>query len=247
MPVDTLIWYAPLVCLLAGTVKGGIGIGLPTTIIALLSLVVDPRVAVAMGLAPMILSNLWQTWREGRSLDAVRRFWPLIVTTAIGLTLASQYAADAPAEVILGATGGAVAIFAATSLIGRPPAMPEGWERRAQVAAGVVSGVMGGLTGLWSPPMLMLLLSLRLERSFFISTLGVLLLLGAIPLLAGYIAAGLMTRELMVWSAALTAPVFLGFLIGERIRRKMDAARFQKAFLVFFLLMGLNMVRQAVF
>ena len=247
MPSDSLIWIAPLVCLVAGTVKGGIGIGLPTTIIALLSLVVDPRIAVALGIAPMVVTNFLQAWREGAALEAFRRFWPLAATNGVFLVLASQYAADAPADVIIGATGVSVSIFAAVSLLGRPPALPAGWERRAQIGAGVVGGIMGGLTGLWAPPMLVLLLALRLERSFFISTLGVLLFLGALPLLVGYLAAGLMTGELFLWSVALTVPVYIGFSIGERIRRRLDAARFQKLFLLFFLLMGLNMIRQAVF
>ena len=246
MAIDNLIWLAPLIFLLAGTVKGAIGIGLPTTIIALMSLLVDPRIAVALGLSAMILSNIWQVHREGGWRAPLQRFWPYIAVNGAALFIVSQFAAEAGGDAILAFTGVAVAIFSAVSLIGAPPRLPAGWERPAQVVAGGVSGVMGGMTGLWSPPMLVLLLGLRLDKSAFVSTVGVILCLGALPLQIGYAAAGLLTGELFLWSLALCAPVFAGFALGEKIRRRMDAARFQKLVLVFFLAMGLNMIRQAV-
>lgn len=247
MLTENLILIVPLIFLLAGMVKGAIGIGLPTTIIALTSLFVDPRIAVAIGLTAMILSNIWQVHREGGWIEPLRRFWPFAVVNGVVLFIASQFAAEADADAILAFTGVAVAIFSASSLIGEPPAMPKRWERSAQVVSGALAGGMGGMTGIWSPPLLVLLLSLRLEKSVFVNTIGVLLCLGAIPLQVGYVAAGLMTWELFGLSFLLCIPVFAGFALGEKVRRKMDAKRFQKLVLVFFLIMGLNMIRQALF
>ncbi len=246
MLTEDVLWLAPLVFLLAGTVKGAIGIGLPTTIIAFMSQVTDPRVAVALGLASMVLANVWQVHREGQGIVALRRFWPMALTTAIVLFAASFFAAGADGNLILASTGVAIGVFAATSLIGTPPRLPERWERPGQILAGSVAGLMGGFTGIWAPPMLVFLLSLRLDKSEFVRSIGVLLLLGAIPLLAGYLASGLMTGEMLLWSAVLLIPTFAGFSIGERIRRRLDPARFQKALLIFFLIMGLNMIRQAL-
>lgn len=243
---EPLIWIAPLIFLIAGTIKGAIGIGLPTTVIAGLSLFVDPRIAVALGLAPMIASNVWQVRREGGWRAPMRRFWPLALTTAAFLFAASQFAAGAEGGTILAFTGLAVAIFAAASLIGTPPVLPPSWERPGQVVAGGLAGIMGGLTGIWSPPMLILLLSLRLDKSDFIRSIGLLLLLGAAPLLLGYVLAGLMTAGLFAGSLALCLSTFAGFALGERLRRTLDPAKFQKAVLIFFLVMGMNMIRQAV-
>jgi uncharacterized membrane protein YfcA len=108
------------------------------------------------------------------------------------------------------------------------------------------AGLMGGFTGIWAPPMLVFLLSLRLEKSEFVRSIGVLLLLGAIPLLAGYLASGLMTGEMLLWSCVMLIPTFMGFSVGERVRRRLAPERFQKILLIFFLIMGLNMIRQAL-
>lgn len=244
--MDAIYYLAPAVFLLAGTVKGGIGIGLPTTVIAILSIFVDPRLAVALGLMPIILSNLWQAYREGEWRRTLARFWPYAATLAVALFLASNLAVDADAGTILLTTGVGIAVFAGVSLIRRPPPVPERWERTAQVVAGVASGVMGGFTGLWAPPLVILLLALRLDKSDFVRATGLLLFMGGIPLLAGYALGGLITLEVFLWSLVMCLPTFLGFSLGERVRRKMDAGRFQKLVLLFFLLMGLNMVRRAV-
>lgn len=245
--MDAIYYLAPVVFLLAGTVKGGIGIGLPTTSIALLSQVADPRLAVACTLMPIITSNFWQVWREGRWRATLQRFWPFSITLAIVIYLCSNIAAEADADVIKLATGGGIAIFAAASLIRQPPALPPRWERPAQIFGGAAAGLMGGFTGLWSPPLLILLLSLRLEKSEFIGAMGLLLLLGGLPFLGGYFVSGQMSMEVFLWSLVFCIPTFLGFTIGEKVRRKMDAARFQKVVLIFFLIMGLNMIRSVLF
>jgi uncharacterized membrane protein YfcA len=115
------------------------------------------------------------------------------------------------------------------------------------IAAGAAGGLMGGLTGLWSPPLVILLLALRLEKTDYIRAFGFLLVIGAIPLLGGYVVNGLMTQELFVISMIMVVPTLMGFAIGEKVRGKMDTGRYQKAVLVFFLLMGLNLVRKVWF
>ena len=244
--MDAILWLAPFVFLLAGTVKGAIGIGLPTTVIAILSQVADPRLAVAVGLMPIIFSNFWQTYREGEWRRTLARFWPFSVTLGVTIFIFADLAAGVSAATIILATGIGVVIFAGANLIRRPPPIPQRWERPAQALVGVAAGVMGGFTGLWAPPLVILLLSLRLDKTDFVRATGLLLLLGALPMLGGYARSGLITTEVFLWSLAMIVPTFLGFSVGERVRRRMADVRFQKAVLVFFLLMGLNMIRRGL-
>lgn len=244
--MEEIIWLAPFVFLLAGTVKGAIGIGLPTTVIAILSQFVDPRMAVALGLFPIVLANLWQIHREGGWRAALARYWPFSVSLAVSILLFSDVAADMRPQTIIMITGIGIALFSGVNLIRRPPPLPARWERPAQVIAGIAAGLAGGLTGLWAPPMVILLLSLRIDKSEFVRASGLLLFLGGMPLMAGYAWNGLLTREIFLWSLAMLIPTFIGFSIGERVRRKMADARFQHAVLIFFLLMGLNMIRRGL-
>ncbi len=245
-PVETLFVVAFFAFLLGGTVKGAIGIGLPTTVVSVLSQVTDPRTAIALGLMSMIISNIWQMVRQGEVAATVRRFWPIALTTAVVMYLTSIQAADIPFDLILMLTGVAIAIFAAASLIGEPPELAEKWEKPGQVVAGVICGAMGGLTGIWSPPMLVFLLARRLQKDEFVRAMGFLLFTGSAPLLLGYTQTGLMTDRLFIASCLFLIPTFAGYWLGEKLRGRMDGARFQKAVLWAFLIMGLNLVRRGL-
>lgn len=245
--IDWIYWLAPLVFLGAGTIKGAIGIGLPTTVISILSQFVDPRIAIALGVMPMLLSNIWQMYREGDGAATIRRFWPFGAALFTCLFLSSLFAADFEPTTLMLITGVSIVLFAATSLIKLPPPLPKRWELPAMIAAGAMGGAMGGLTGLWSPPLVILLLAMRLEKADYIRAFGFLLVIGAIPLLGGYVVNGLMTRDLFLMSMIMVIPTLMGFAVGERIRNRMDTARYQKAVLVFFLLMGLNLIRKVWF
>lgn len=244
--MEAIVWLAPLVFLLAGTVKGAIGIGLPTTVIAILSQVADPRLAVALGLLPIVASNAWQAWREGEWRATLRRYAPFAAALGVSIFVFSDIAAGSSAATVTLTTGVGIVVFAAANLWRRPPPVPPRWERPAQVGFGLAAGLMGGFTGLWAPPLVVMLIALRAEKTEFIRATALLLLIGALPMTAGYALNGLLTAEVALWSAAMCLPTFAGMAFGARIRARMADARFQRAVLVFFLLMGLNMVRKGL-
>ena len=63
---------------LAGFVKGVIGLGLPTVAMGLLALVTTPAQAAALLVVPSFLTNVWQAM--GPELTPlVRRLWPMLL------------------------------------------------------------------------------------------------------------------------------------------------------------------------
>lgn len=68
--------FVALSFLLAGTIKGAVGMGLPTTALGLMTLALEPRLAIALILVPMITANLWQVYRSGEVLRAARTYAP---------------------------------------------------------------------------------------------------------------------------------------------------------------------------
>jgi uncharacterized membrane protein YfcA len=49
-----------LAYLIAGVVKGVIGIGLPTTAITIMTFFISPLMALGLNLIPMTVANMWQ-------------------------------------------------------------------------------------------------------------------------------------------------------------------------------------------
>src|SRR5213596_2626951 len=73
--------------LLAGFIKGTLGLGLPTVAMGLLAVTMPPGQAIAIVIVPAIVTNIWQTFVGGYLRDILRRLWPLMVGTVIGIWL----------------------------------------------------------------------------------------------------------------------------------------------------------------
>src|ERR1700710_1666678 len=71
--------------LLAGFVKGVIGLGLPTVSMGLPAVTMQPSPALAFVIVPAIVTNIWQTFVGPYLRDIIRRLRPLMVGTVIGI------------------------------------------------------------------------------------------------------------------------------------------------------------------
>src|SRR4249920_3981238 len=73
--------------LLAGFIKGVVGLGLPTVSMGLLAVTMAPSQAIAIVIVPAIVTNIWQTFGGPYFRDIIRRLWPLLIGTAAGIWL----------------------------------------------------------------------------------------------------------------------------------------------------------------
>ena len=78
---------SPRSFLLAGFVKGVVGLGLPTVSMGLLAVTMAPGQALAIVIVPAIVTNIWQTFVGPYLRDIIRRLWPLMVGTVVGIWL----------------------------------------------------------------------------------------------------------------------------------------------------------------
>lgn len=241
------IWIALAAFLFAGTIKGTVGIGLPTAAIGILGQFVEPRLAISLTLLPIIAANIWQIITSGAILETLRKFWLYAVTLVGFLLLMSQFVTALSTEALSILVGVMIVAFSSINLAGAMPRLPPKYDFIGQGIAGTVSGIMGGLTGLWGPPMLAYFLARQTEKKEFVSAMGVLLFIGGIPMAFGYWHAGLLNSVTAPISALLIVPTLFGFAFGEQLRKRLDADRFRTVLLVVFLVMGLNLIRKAVF
>lgn len=242
-------WELALVALIffvAGAAKGLLGIGLPTIAISLMSQVLDPRLAVLLTLGPILMTNLQQMIRAGGTLSALRRYAPFWVTLGICIAASATFAQGLSPRALLIAMAAVVIVFTIAQLWLDPPPLPARFHTPAQIVAGAVAGLMGGVTAIWGPPVLIFLIAARVSKEEFVRAMGIILTLGAIPLVAAYAAHGSFRGSIAAISFALTIPAMLGFALGERFRHRIDPARFQRLVLWMFLLLGANMLRRAM-
>ena len=241
-----LIAIAAGVFLLAGMIKGLIGIGLPTASVGMLSQIVDPRVAIALIVFPSLLSNAWQMWRMGDIVGALRRYWLfLIMLTSMILLVTTTVTSAVPTQAIMLVLGCVIIFFSLSSLAWSPPRIPARFDKAGQFVFGTASGILGGLTAIWAPPMVTYLMGRRTEKDEFVRATGVIIFIGTLPLITGFWVNGMLSGPLALISVGLTIPAIAGFQLGELARRRLDADRFRNVVLIIFLIMGLNLLRRA--
>jgi len=232
--------------ILAGLVKGTLGIGLPTAGISLTAQIADARTAIALVIMPMLITNIWQIWRTREHTHRALKFWPLALTMIISIVAFATLAPQISIRWVTLFLGLTVLVFSVVSLLRDIPALHQKFDTSAQLSSGLLAGVMGGITGVWAPPIVIYMSAVRVDKTTFVAVVGVLLMLGSLMLAITYSSVGLITQNQAIASALLVIPSIVGFSLGERIRNRLNEALFKRLVLWFFLLMGLNLVRKSL-
>ncbi len=233
---------------LGGTVKGISGVGLPVITMAIIVNFIDPKLALAVISMPILVTNLWQTVRAGDVWKPIKRFWLMLVVLAGGMWVGARIVATVDSDIVFAVVGFTVIVFTASN-VWTPPSWKLGptAERILGPFIGVVSGVMGGMTSVWGPPLMMYVYMLRLTKDEWVQTFGALYLCGAVPLTVFYWQSGILNSENIWLSVAACVPVMIGIRAGERIRKWIDEDLFRKLLLLGLFLAGLNLLRRAFF
>ena len=231
-----------------GMVKGITGIGLPIVTISVLVNFFDPLFALAVVIIPILVTNFWQAFRLGLYWSALRRFGPMIACFLVLLLVSARLVVELDTQALFGVMGVTVTVFAVSNLAKpRRRAIRPATERWAGPLAGGLGGLLGGMTTIWGPPMMMYFMLLKLDKDTWVRVVGLVWFLGSLPLTYAYWDNGVFTAERIPISAFACLPGMAGILIGEHLRRYIDQDTFAKVLLGALLLIGLNLIRRAVF
>ena len=80
-----------------------------------------------------------------------------------------------------------------------------------------------------------------------IRTVGLTWFVGSIPLIAAYVDNGILTADVAPLSLLACVPGLAGMWVGQKIRGRIDQETFRKALLITLFVIGLNLIRRAVF
>ncbi len=235
-----------LALLLAGSVKGTLGIGMPLVAVPLMSLLVPVPVAVALLPMPILLANLWQAFAGGYFVASVRRFWPVIISLVVGVLLGARLLASLDRSLLYLVVGVGVIVFSLSGRFAPGFRLSARAERPLGVLAGFLAGTVGGISTMYGPVLVPYLVALRLPKDEFVGAIGTLYLIGIVPLLAAFAGFGLMGPAEFAWSSAAVVPVAAGVVFGQWLRRHVDQQRFARAVLTLLLFTGASLVWRAL-
>lgn len=243
--ISALLWIAA-VFLLAGTVKGVIGLGLPSISLGLLAATMDLRMAMILLLVPNVATNLWQAFVGGHFFALLRRLWAFLLTAAIGIWFGAAALDTVDTKLLSALLGVLLALYAVIGLL-RPPvaiaARHEGW---AGPLVGVINGVLTGLTGSFVVPGVLYLQSLGLTRDQLVQAMGMLFMASTLALAVALGRNDMLGGGVLWVSVAGVVPAVVGMVAGQGLRSRLSEVMFRKLFYVALLALGLYIVVQYV-
>ncbi|MBY4949631.1 sulfite exporter TauE/SafE family protein [Cupriavidus respiraculi] len=242
MDASALLTHAVFIGLtfvLAGFVKGVVGLGLPTVAVGLLGLVMPPVQAAALLVAPSMVTNVVQLMSGPRFGALVRRLWPMLAGIVVG-TLA--VAAIVPAGAVVHATtalGVALILYALVGLFSVKLEVARGTERWLSPWVGLVTGGITAVTGVFVIPAVPFLQGIGLEKEELVQALGLSFTISTVALAISLAFGGALLHGPVV-SASLLAlpPALAGMWLGQKLRHRIAARTFRRCFFVGLLVLG---------
>jgi uncharacterized membrane protein YfcA len=235
-----------LTFLLAGGVKGVIGLGLPSVSLAILTATLGLHPAMALLVVPSLVTNVWQAVVGGNGVETVKRIWPLLLFATVTVWVGAMTLHLVDVALLSALLGILVAIYSTISLLHPKVAIPRRWEPWAGPAAGAVNGVLTGMTGSFVFPGVLYLQAIGLPRDAFIQAMGMLFTVSTLALGIALRGNDLLTAELGAISAAAVVPAVIGMMIGQRLRKRMSETLFRRVFFVALLALGLYIVARSL-
>lgn len=236
-----------VVFFIAGLGKGAIGFGLPIIAISLLTSFVPVSFALALNVIPPVLLNVWQATYKASVTKNAKRIWPVLLGLASGIALTTQIITDISPRFILGFVGIVILLFCINSIWGVKLNIPKNRKKPYGLLTGIICGVLGGLTTVSVPPFLAFLVTLKLEKDEFVSTLGLYFVTASICLIAAFSVIGILNVTFVPLALLCTAITAAGMWCGFKIRNRLDQKKFYNAVLIMLALVSLNLVRRAIF
>jgi uncharacterized protein len=233
-----LLVFIAAVFLLAGFVKGVIGLGLPTVSMGLLAVAMAPAHALAIVIVPGVLTNIWQTFAGPYFLGIVKRLWPLLIGLALGIWLNADMMTGPYARYGTVLIGVLLMIYAMLSLRKFAITVRPRDEKWVGVVIGLATGVISAATGVQVVPSMPFMQALGMKKDELIQALGVFFTVATVAQAFNLSAAGLLDQSTALPGVIALAASFTGMAIGQTVRTRLEPETFRRWFLIAMILLG---------
>jgi len=233
---------AASVVLLAAFVKGAIGFGFPTLGTPLLSLVLEVKTAVVVLILPNIVMDGIQFARVGAPVHTVRRFALLLVFGAVGTVIGTRLLVALSSRTAILLLGAFIVLFVALTAAGRSPRVDARWESWLSPIAGLLVGIVGGITNVPGTPLVMYFHALGLAKREFVASVAFTFVVYKLVQLGAVVYYGLLPWSLVPASVGLTAVALAAFALGLVVQDRLEQQTFNRTVLGFLGALGVWLV-----
>jgi uncharacterized protein len=233
--------------LLAGFIKGVIGLGLPTVSMGLLAVTMQPSHALAIVIVPAIVTNIWQTFVGPYLRDVIRRLWPLMIGTIVGIWLNAGMLTGPYARYGTVVLGVLLVIYAIVGLSKFNFEVAPRDEKWVGGIVGVMTGMVSAATGVQVIPSMPFMQAIGMEKDELMQALGVFFTVATVALGFSLTGTGLLSASIALPGAVAMACAFAGMAIGQSVRARIQPEVFRRWFLIALIFLGLYLAGSAVY
>jgi uncharacterized protein len=232
---DSLLILIAFALLVAGFVKGALGLGLPTVAMGLLAVSMPPAQAIAIVIVPAIVTNIWQTFGGPYLRDILRRLWPLLIGTAAGIWLNGGALTGPYARYTAIVLGLLLAINAIIGLSKFSFTVAPQNEKWVGGVVGVVTGMISAASGVQVIPSVPYLQAIGMEKEELIQALGF-----------NLTSEGLLTSATALPGAVAMVCSFAGMFVGQAVRTRLRPDIFRVWFQIGMIVLGAYLAGNAL-
>jgi len=240
---------AALVCslIVAGLLKGAIGVGMPVVALPLLSLFIDVKSAAMLLSMPLILSNLPQALESGQTGRCFMQLMPVFLGMVPGLFLGVRILLALDASVAKMIAGLGLMGVGGVTLLAPKLQLQSRLILLTGITFGFFGGILGGIAAMSGPLVFIFLLAKGLRGQAFTKEASLYLVVSS-----GLLAILLTASRQFNWldvsvSTAAMVPVLLGMYVGQHMRDKIAPETFKKLVLFAVIAAGAELVRHGLF
>jgi len=246
--IDYLILIQIILIFFAGgLIKGLIGVGLPTVTLTFLSFIFDIKESISIILIPVILTNLYQMI-DGKYLKKIISDTKFFQISAFLFVLPGFYfLLFLNSNTILFILA-AILIFNSTlSLIKYEIQFKNFRSKYYQLFIGSTTGVVTGVTGLYTMPFIFLIQSLQYTKNQVIQLMGLTFFIFACTQFLLFSFNDLINIKILTLSTIACIPILMGVYLGTILRKKISESLFKLLFNLILVIMGILLIMKTIF
>ena len=246
---DFGIWvvaWCAVAMMLGGLIKGTLGIGTPLLTVPMMAMVLPAHMAVTMMIIPVIAANLWQVREASDARKIAARYWPAFVALFVGTWIGVKILSGIDERPLLMFVGIAVICFTLLQGSRRKILIPEPLVKAAGFIFGLCSGMIGGLSSMFGPMLVLYLVSHGgLKKNEFVGIISFLYVAAVLSWGLMLLSFGMLSKSLVLSSTLALLPLSLGLGLGRSLRNRVEERLFHRLVWIILLVSGGSMLWRA--
>jgi uncharacterized membrane protein YfcA len=238
IPTPTLIAGIASI-FVAGLTSGLTGFGFALVTVPLLVIFMPPKLAVPVVLLLGNVTKLMILTETHGWLD-FKRFWPLIVAGVAATPIGTYVLSILDAQTMKTAIGVIIVLAALAMLAGFQ--RPVRSEKLSLVPVGLASGLLQGSTAMGGPPTVLFFANQGADKQICRANFTLFFLAMSLVAIPAQLAAGLLTKQVLVYALWFVPALLAGTLAGMRLARIVSEAGFRKVTLIVVILTGISAI-----